>query len=250
MKAMIFAAGLGTRLRPLTDSIPKALVPVGDKPMLQHVLEHMRLAGIREVVVNVHHFPDMIRQFLAANGNFGLEISVSDERDCLLDTGGGLVRAIPLLDDREPVLLHNADILTDLPLPEMIEFHENHMPDATLLAWDRESSRRLLFDSGGAMKGWCNMATGEIRPSSLDSQGLSPLAFGGIHVVSPSLFPSLEEYARRKGPVFSITPFYVEACQTRDIRAFTPNEPFDWFDIGRPESLRKASQFISERYGK
>lgn len=249
MKAMVFAAGLGTRLRPLTDSIPKALVPVGDKPVLQHVLEHIRLAGIREVVINIHHFPDMIRQFLNANDNFGLNISISDESELLLDTGGGLVKAMPILGDNEPVLLHNADILTDVSLRDLIVAHELKAPDATLLAWDRESSRCLLFDIDFRMKGWRNMATEETRPAGLDPAGLEPLAFGGIHVVSPSLFPSLQEYARRNGSVFSITPFYVEACRMCEIRAFTPSDPFDWFDIGRPESLRNAFEFISERYG-
>ncbi len=241
MKAMIFAAGLGTRLRPLTDTLPKALMNVGGKPALQRVVERLKSAGICEMVVNVHHFPDKIIGFLNDNGNFGVNISVSDERNLLLDTGGGLCRALPLLGDDEPVLLHNADIVSDFPIEEMIAAHEASGVDATLLVADRQSSRRLLFDASGRMRGWRNMTTGELRPSGISSVGLSPLAFGGVHIVSPRLFPLLDEYGRKNGDVFSITPFYIATCHVADIRAFSPRKSYRWFDIGRPESLAAAS---------
>lgn len=247
MKALVFAAGLGTRLRPLTDSIPKALAPVAGRPALQHVLEHIRAAGIKEVVVNVHHFPEQICDFLSKHDNFGLDIRISDESEQLLDTGGGLLRALPLLGCDEPVLLHNADIWTDVDLGRMIVAHESARRDSTLLAWERNSSRRLLFDGSGRMKGWCNLTNGETRPYNLDAGAFSQLAFGGIHIVSPSLFPALEDYGRTSGEVFSITTFYIDACRNAEIRLYSPAEDFHWFDIGRPESLRRASDFVLSR---
>lgn len=244
MKAMVFAAGRGTRLRPLTDSLPKALAPVGDRPALQHVLEHIKSLGIKDVVVNVHHFPEMICRFLSDNDNFGLNISISDESDLLLDTGGGLLKALPLLGDEDAVLLHNADIWTDADLGRMIEIHSATDAGATLLAWERDSSRRLLFDPDGRMAGWCNLLSLETRPAGLDIDRFRPLAFGGVHIISPSMFPLLEDYGKRNGNVFSITPFYIDACRCAAINAYSPASDFHWFDIGRPESLRQASEFV------
>lgn len=241
MKAMIFAAGLGTRLRPLTDRMPKALVPVGGVPALQRVIESVAAAGINDVVINVHHFSQMIRDFLAAHHNFGIDIRVSDESDQLLDTGGGLLKALPLTGD-EPVLLHNADIATDLDLGEMVRAFDRDCCDALLLTADRQSSRKLLFDDSGMMRGWKNIGTGETRPDGIDDSCLHPLAFGGIHIMSPSLFPALERYGRSHGPVFSITPFYISACGGAAIRSYTPAERYRWFDIGRPASLAEAGE--------
>lgn len=244
MKAMVFAAGLGTRLRPLTDSIPKALAPIAGRPALQHVLEHIKTAGINDVVVNVHHFPDQIRRFLDDQDNFGLDIQISDESDMLLDTGGGLLKALSLLGNDEPVLLHNADIWTDIDLTRLIGFYESMKPDAALLAWERNSSRRLLFDESGRMAGWCNLLNGEIRPNDLNADSFMQLAFGGIHIVSPSLFLALESYGMACGPVFSITPFYVDVCRRAEILSFSPEKEFHWFDIGKPDSLKQASDFV------
>lgn len=242
MKAMIFAAGLGTRLRPLTDTIPKALVPVGGKPSLQRVIERLRDAGIGQIIVNIHHFPDKIKTFLAKNNNFGVDIAISDESDQLLDTGGGLLKALPLIGD-SPVLLHNADIATDVDLGAMIESHQRSSADATLLVAQRQSSRQLLFDGTGLMRGWKNLSTGELRPSKLtDDSMLTPMAFNGIHIIEPTLYPRLTEYGRQHGRVFSITPFYIDACQAANIREYQPREPYRWHDIGRPESLAKANE--------
>lgn len=240
MKAMVFAAGLGTRLRPLTDSMPKALVEVGGVAALQRALHSIRDAGIVDVVVNVHHFPQMIRDFLHEKDNFGLNISISDESEQLLDTGGGLLRALEITGQDEPVLLHNADIVSDLRLEEMTECFEREQCDAMLLTSVRDSSRRLLFDADGIMHGWKNMSTGETRPDTLDDSCLEPRAFGGIHIVGPRVFPLLKDYARQNGDVFSITPFYVASCSECRIRSYTPSRPFRWFDIGRPESLAAA----------
>lgn len=244
MKAMIFAAGLGTRLRPITDTMPKALVPVGGKPVLQYVIEHIKSVGISEMVINVHHFPEQICQFLDANDNFGINIAISDESERLLDTGGGLLMALPLLGDNEPVLLHNADIITDAPLQQMVEFHLNSGADASLLSWNRNSSRKLLFSVDGMMQGWMNMSTGETRPNFIDESNSISLAFGGVHIVNPSIFPALKEFENRRSAVFSMTPFYIEYCSKFLIQRFTPSEPFNWFDIGRPESLANATEFV------
>lgn len=243
MKAMVFAAGLGTRLRPLTDNLPKALVNVAGKPGLQRALENIREAGIRDVVVNVHHFSGQVVDFLKKNDNFGLNISISDESGLLLDTGGGLYAARPLLE-HEPVLLHNADVVTDLPLAPMIEAFGAHRCGALLLVANRQSSRKLLFDSHGRMAGWRNERTGEVRPplTEAETARLEALAFGGIHIVAPELYSCLDEYFMAFGPAFSITPFYIALCHSMEIRAYQPNHPYRWHDIGTPESLARAQE--------
>lgn len=246
MKAIVFAAGLGTRLYPLTESMPKALVEVGGKPMLLRVLEKLRDAGIHEIVINVHHFPDMIIDYLRSNDGFGLKIMISDERGHLLDTGGGILAARNYLDDGEPFIAHNADILTDFNLSEMIIRHNESGADVTLLSADRPSSRYLLFDEEQRMRGWTNTKTGEVKPAGINSDGLRRLAFGGVHVISPTVFGKLEEYRRRVGDVFSITPFYVENCEKLDMRGYVPSENYHWFDIGRPATLEKACQLFRQ----
>lgn len=232
--AMVFAAGLGTRLRPLTDHCPKALIEVGGVPMLQRVLLSLKNAGIRRAVVNVHHLPDMIESFLSANSNFGMEIAVSDERSLLLDTGGGMAKAIPLFGDADAILMHNADIFTDIPLATLINAH---CSDVTLAAWSRESSRVLLFDSDNRMHGWKNLSTGQIRPDGLAAGNLRPLAFGGIHIMNREILSRLSDY-RPGGTPFSITDFYIDSCGDTDIRAFSPSAPFTWHDIGRIATLQ------------
>lgn len=236
MKAMIFAAGEGTRLRPLTLTRPKALVEVAGKPMLARVLESVRAAGVRDVVVNIHYLGEQIINYLEAN-DFGLNISVSDERGRLLDTGGGLLAAHALLGDDEPILLHNADILTDLDLARL-----ELKGLATLLVRDRATSRRLVFDSADMrLRGWINEKTGETKG---DTSGI-PLAFNGIHVVSPEIFPRLEEYSKRTGSeVFSMTPFYVDAASNADIYGQVI-DGYSWHDIGSPEKLAEAEKWIS-----
>lgn len=239
MKGMIFAAGLGTRLRPLTNDRPKALVEVCGKPMLQWVIEKFRDAGITEIVVNVHHFADKIIDFLRENDSFRCDIHISDERSLLLDTGGGILKAREWLGD-SPFVVHNADILTDFPLAEMIEAHENSDAIATLLVADRRSSRYLLFDPGLQMRGWENIKTGETRPEEIDASSFRRLAFGGVHVLSPEVFDSLSQFSTE--PVFSIIPFYVGLSQRAKIQGYIPSKPYQWFDIGSPEKLRDAEE--------
>ena len=239
MKAMIFAAGLGTRLAPLTDSCPKALIEVGGKPMLLRAIERLRDAGVSEIIVNIHHHAAMIRDYIDGN-DFGVAVTVSDESDMLLDTGGGVVKAAPLLRGDGPVILYNGDIFTDFSLVEMVKSHCQSGADVTLLTDDRNTSRYLLFDTAGRMTGWRNVATGEER-SPYDRSSLAScrqLAFGGIHVIDPSVIDRLVVY-RPEGK-FSITPFYIDTCDTLDIRCYTPSESYTWVDIGRPESLARA----------
>lgn len=245
MKAMIFAAGLGTRLGQITQSCPKALVEVGGEPMLKRVILKLKAAGVREMVVNVHHRADDIIEYLRANGNFGLDIRISDERSQLLDTGGGLLKARPMLDGAEPILLHNADILTDFDIAGMLSAHEDSGADATLLVADRKTSRYLLFDRDMKMTGWENVRTGEVRSPwpGFNRSDSGPLAFGGVHIVSPTVFPALENYSRE--PKFSITPFYTDLCSTLYIKGYTPGESFRWIDIGKPESLTEAENIVS-----
>ncbi len=240
---MIFAAGLGTRLRPITDSMPKALVEVGGRPMLHHVLMRLIEVGITEVVINVHHFALMISDYLKRNGNFGLTIHISDESGQLLDTGGGILAARKWLDraDGQPFVVYNADILTNFNLADMICSHINHKADSTLLVSDRPTLRYFLFDeSSDRLRGWTNISTGEVRPRGLDESCCRKYAFGGIHILSPSVFNLLESYSSKSGSVFSITPFYVDVCNKLNIQLYKPVEPYRWIDIGKHTSLIEA----------
>ncbi len=237
MRGMVFAAGLGTRLRPLTLDRPKALVEAGGEAMLGHVMRRLVAAGVTEAVVNVHHFPDKVIEYLNRHDNFGIEIHVSDERDLLLDTGGGLLAARQWLDkgDGEPVILHNADIYADIDFRVMAEAHSRSGAMATLLVSARDSSRALLFDSGMRMRGWMNRKMSETRPAALDVTGLHGCAFNGVHVVSPAIFEPLERFA--PSPKFSITDFYISACQDNDIRGYQSPADYLWADVGTVEKL-------------
>ncbi|MBR6284405.1 MAG: nucleotidyltransferase family protein [Muribaculaceae bacterium] len=248
MKAMVFAAGLGTRLKPLTLHRPKALVEVAGVTMLERVLMRLRQAGFNDVTVNVHHFAPMVIEFLSAHDNFGLDIHISDERDLLLDTGGGILAARQWLDGNEPFLVHNADILTNLNLDAF--YHSHHGSDAlaTLLVKERETQRYFVFDHNDRLQGWINKKTGETRPEGFhhDPAVQHELAFGGLHVISPGIFPLLEQHAAQVGPVFSITPFYIEACREHIIRGYHPATPYRWLDVGKPETLALAEEEMRE----
>ena len=246
MKAMIFAAGLGTRLKPFTNTKPKALVEVGGTPMLGRVLLKIKETGVGDVVVNVHHFTQMIRDYLSANNNFGLNISISDESETLLDTGGGLLAASGYLMGEEPIIVHNADILTGFSLTKMVEAHVSRRADVTLLAQDRKSSRTFMYDDSLRLRGWAKTETAETIPPMLDTSKLKSFAFGGVSVVSPSIFPHLSKYAEEHGPIFSTTPFYASECSHLNIIGYMPESDYRWFDIGKPENLLKASESLSE----
>ena len=190
---MIFAAGLGTRLKPLTDRIPKALVPVNGIPMLQHVILKLKQAGFTEIVINIHHFGEQIIDFLQAHQNFGITIHISDEREELLDTGGGIKKAIPFFSGNEPFLVHNVDILSDTDLKALYDYHQQSTNDATLLVSQRETSRYLLFDKDNArLCGWINKQTLQTKPNGFAASTLSPLPSSAIWTnVGRVSFPSL-----------------------------------------------------------
>lgn len=246
MKAIIFAAGLGTRLRPLTNDRPKALVEVGGVAMLEHVIKRLINHGIDEIVINIHHFGDKIIEFVKAKNNFGITIHISDERDLLLDTGGGILKARKWLDGNEPIIIHNADILTDFDLHKMVKQHVDNNADATLLVADRKTTRYFYINKSNQLKGWTNISTGEVKPSGyIAEESDKLLAFGGVHIVSPSIFDVLDQYS--SDPKFSITPFYIDKCNELKIMGYTPAEKYQWHDIGKIDSIKVAEeQFISK----
>lgn len=244
MKAMIFAAGLGSRLKPLTDTMPKALVPIAGRPMLEHVILKLKASGFTEIVINIHHFGEQILDFLKANDNFGLTVHISDERDRLLDTGGGIKKARPYFENsNEPFLVHNVDILSDTDLNELYNYHLQHGGAATLLASKRKTSRYLLFDTGKKLCGWINKDTGQVKPEGFrhDVSLYQEYAFSGIHVLSPDIFRWMD--ASRWEGKFSIMDFYLTTCEQTDFLGFLA-EKLQLIDIGKPETLVKAEEFV------
>ncbi len=243
MKAMIFAAGLGTRLKPLTDHMPKALVPVAGRPMLEHVILKLKAAGFNELVINIHHFGEQILDFLRANQNFGLTIHISDERDCLLNTGGGIRKAEPFFRGNEPFLVHNVDILSDTDLKALYEYHRQSGNDATLLASRRKTVRYLLFDDEKRLCGWINKDTLQTKPEGFayNPEHHHEYAFSGIHVISPSLFHYMDERWTGK---FSIMDFYLQTCHEARIGGRL-TDTLRLIDIGKPETLTQAEEFLA-----
>lgn len=229
ISAMIFAAGLGTRLYPLTADKPKALVEYQGMPLLEHVLRKIIAAGIQHIVVNVHHFPDLIIQYLIDHPH-DAEIQISDERDYLRDTGGGLKFAAPLLADSENILLHNVDILSDIDLGQLMAHHESNEVLATLAVRQRKTSRYFLFDEEMRLCGWRNSKTGE-EIISQQSAVYQELAFSGIHVVRRELLDLIPSAEKQ-----SITPIYVELSKTQRLKGFLHNEG-SWKDMGKFEDF-------------
>ncbi len=240
---MIFAAGIGSRLRPITDRMPKALVPVGGVPMLQRTLLRLKEAGFNDVTINIHHFGQQIIDFLRQNDNFGMDIHISDERDELLDTGGGILKAKQLLEGDEPFLVHNVDILSDIDLKQVYDTHAQSGADATLLVSDRITTRKLLFGKDMRLHGWMNHTTGEVKPEGfiVNPQLHRELAFEGIHVISPTIFKYMGESTEWQGK-FSIIPFYLSVCQELHLQGYELKD-ITWFDIGKPETLQKANEY-------
>ena len=245
MKAMVLAAGLGTRLRPLTDNRPKALVQVAGRTLLEITLARLRSFGVREVIVNVHHFADQIVEYLKANANFGMRIEISRE-DVLLDTGGGLKKAAWFfLEDSaradEPFLLHNVDVISTIDFAKMVQAHKANRTLATLAVQKREGSRQLLFDEHLQL---CGRRAGRDREPEIArrSPQLEPLAFSGIHVISPRLLPMLIEDG-----VFSIiAPYLRLAGKGEQILGFRADQYY-WRDLGRAEDLSQAAQDLKEK---
>ena len=241
---MIFAAGLGTRLKPLTDHMPKALVPVAGKPMLEHVIGKLKSVGFDEIVINVHHFAHQIIDFLKAKDNFGIQIWISDESEELLDTGGGIKKAAPYFD--EPFLVHNADILSNIDLKAMYNYHLTSSNDATLLVNPRKTVRYLLFDEGNRLQGWVNKDTMQTKPEGFvyHPEVQKEYAFGGIHVISPTLFKYMGDGWTGK---FSIMDFYLKTCHEAQLGGYV-KEDLQLIDIGKPDTLAKAEDFIRQNH--
>lgn len=242
MKAMIFAAGLGTRLKPFTDHMPKALVPVAGKPMLEHVINKLKSAGVDEIVINVHHFAQQIIDFLKEKDNFGIKIWISDETEELLETGGGIKKAAPFFN--EPFLVHNADILSNVDLKSMYDYHLTNGNDATLLVSSRKTVRYLLLDDTNRLRGWVNKETLQTKPEGFIYQPevQKEYAFGGIHIISPTLFKYMGDQWTGK---FSIMDFYLQTCKEAQLGGYI-KEDLQLIDIGKPEMLAKAEEFIHQ----
>jgi len=259
MKAMIFCAGLGTRLKPLTDTMPKALVPLAGKPLLQWQVERLRDAGITDIIVNVHHFPDMIIDTVRRNNGWGCNILISDERDQLLDTGGGLKKAInhaPFALRHSPLLACNVDILSNLDLRAFISSYQSPIsnlqsPMSLLVVSQRETQRYLCFDERDRLCGWTNIKTGEVRPSSLHHSiipSLRKLAFSGCQILSPETLSLLSQMPEDK---FSLIDFYMAICEKQmsnvqcpmsNLKAYIPNA-FRMMDVGKIDQIEEAERF-------
>ena len=275
---MIFAAGLGTRLKPLTDTMPKALVRVGGEPLIKRVIMNLDAAGVDRIVVNVHHFAGQIIDYLKDNDNFGLDIRISDETAGLLETGGGIKKATPLFDPAAPILIHNVDILSNVDLREFYQIasqsekgkvkseesecesekgkveneegrgknEESNCCDAVdavlLVSW-RKTKRYLLFNDDMKLVGWTNIETGEVRSPypELNPKECRMYAFAGIHALSPRLLKMMDEFPDR----FGIIDFYLKACATHNIKGYVKDD-LKLMDIGKLDTLAQAEEFLEE----
>jgi NDP-sugar pyrophosphorylase family protein len=238
MKAMILAAGLGTRLKPFTDKHPKALAVVNNKTILQRNIEYLASFGITEILINVHHFADQLIDFVKKNKGFGSNISFSDERDEVLETGGGIKKARWFFEkDKESFIVMNVDVLTDMNLNKMIAQHQSDQALATLAVSSRTTSRYFLFDEFDLLCGWRNVKTGEEK-ISCKSENYIEKAFSGMHVISPEIFPLIKMEGK-----FSMVDVYLELAKTNAIKAFDHTDS-KFIDVGKPESILKAEKMF------
>jgi len=245
MIAIVFAAGIGSRLKPFTDEHPKALAPVAGVPAIERVIRKLAASGAEAIVVNVYHFPQQIKDFLAEN-DFGVPVEISDESDMLLDTGGAIAKmcrecaTVASINPDEKVIVHNADIITDFSILEMLKV--SGTADVAILADRlRTSSRYFLFDKASRLRGWMNTRTGELRPEGLIPGSLQRAAFGGVHAITGKTLAMIDRYCGPKLHPFSIVDFYLDNCSELDIIAYSPHEPYHWFDIGTTEKLQQAT---------
>lgn len=261
MKAMIFAAGFGTRLKPLTDTCPKALVKVGNKPMLQHTIEHLIKYGFDEIIINIHYLGNQITAFLQQHNYFNIRIEISDETDLILETGGGLLKAQHFFDDEKPFLICNADVFTNINLQNFYTFHEQNNALATLAVRNRKSSRVLLFDEKNKLQGWQNFKNDEVKFPALFSDSTThyfdadnvifadseydkiknakQFAFSGYQIISPTIF----KHPTRNG-IFSMIDWYIDICAQQTIVGYEHDDDV-WIDIGSPEQLQKANEYCA-----
>lgn len=236
---MILAAGLGTRLKPLTDSKPKALVEINGKPLLEIAIMRLKKFGFRDIVINVHHFAGQIIEFLECRNYFDLNIQISDETHELLDTGGGIKHAEPYLNGTDPFLVYNVDVLTNFNLDALYNSHLKNKPLATMLVQKRESTRQLLFNSQMQLSGWKNTSTNEtlfVGSHTQSTNKLQEFAFSGVHVLDPNIFSHFPAE-----DVFSIIPIYLQAAQAEPILGMVLNEGY-WMDVGKPKQLQEAQE--------
>jgi len=237
-RAMLLAAGFGTRLKPFTNLHPKALAEVNGKTLLQHNIEYLQQFDIYDVIVNVHHFAEQIIRSIKKNNGWGSRVTISDETDAILETGGGLQRAAWFFKDQKNLVLMNADILTDLPLDEMISFHKKNSALATLATTNRETSRYFLFDEEDMLCGWKNVKTGECRIMR-NKKNLTAKAFSGIHVISREIFSLIRQTELK----FSMVDVYLSLCAEHNILSFDHSQT-KFIDVGRPESLKQAADLF------
>jgi NDP-sugar pyrophosphorylase family protein len=237
MRSIIFAAGLGTRLRPLTNNKPKALVKINETPLLEIAIQHLKHHGFNEIIINIHHFGEQIIQFLKDKNNFGIHIEISDERDLLLETGGGLKKAAAFLN-KGPFLAFNADIISDIDLKAFYDAHCLSGALATVAVRERKTSRYLQFDEQLNLCGWTNVKTGEVK-TARKATNLTNWAFSGIHILSPEIFDFMPAQDK-----FSIIDVYLKAAQTHIIKAYPHNEDL-WLDVGKPEALEQAKALLN-----
>lgn len=240
MQAFLLAAGLGTRLKPLTDTMPKALVPVKETPLLRHITDKLISSGATRIVVNTHHFAEQIVSYVTQQEDWD-NVIISDESNALLDTGGGLKKAQTLFHADSPILIHNVDILSNANLSQLIIAHKEH--DVTLLVSNRTTNRYLLLNEDMRLVGWTNTTTGEVRSPypNLDLTKCHKLAFSGIHVFSPQLFPMMEDYPEK----FPIMDFYLNNCHEIKIYGVIQHN-LQLLDVGKCDTLIAAEKFIEE----
>jgi N-acetyl-alpha-D-muramate 1-phosphate uridylyltransferase len=238
MKAMIFAAGLGKRLGTITESVPKALVDINGKTALHRAVEKCTSSGFNEIIINVHHFPEMVEQEVRLLNRLGFNISVSDERDGLLENGGGLYKARSFFDER-PFLLYNVDIVSDLDLNRLFSLHLEKRGLATLAVRHRPGKRFLLIDNSGQLRGWRNISTGEQILAGATDEGLSEIAFSSLHIVEPEIFNYMTEGK------YSMIDLYLKLASDHNIYTLKHDEGY-WIDIGTPESLDQVRKLLKE----
>ena len=239
MEAMIFAAGLGTRLRPLTNNKPKALVEINGKTLLEIVITKLKIEGISRIIINVHHFANDVIQFIKDRNYFDIDIVFSNEKDELLDTGGGLKVASQYFSKNTDILVYNVDILSDIDINEMYNYHKKSTAIATLAVRNRETSRYLLFDKNNILCAWENVKTNEKKFSRQSETELNRLAFSGIHILSPEFFEKISENG-----VFSIIDVYLRLAKNNYIQAYNHSSTF-WLDLGKIDALTKAEELLS-----
>ncbi|MDY6799771.1 MAG: nucleotidyltransferase family protein [Bacteroidota bacterium] len=238
MKAMIFAAGKGTRLQPFTDSMPKALVKINGIPMLERVIQKLIQSGVDEIIINVHHFAKQIIDFLEEKDHFGIRIEISNEENELLDTGGGLKKASWFFNDNKPFIVHNVDILSNIDLVKILEYHQQNNALVTLAVRERKSSRYFLFNHQNRLCGWEHIKTGEIINHNTSNK-IKKFAFSGIHIINPEIFNYWPVLSK-----FSIVKTYLDLSHNHPIMAFPHNQDY-WFDIGKPDNLKEAEAFFN-----